>query len=111
MNVIVNIKSLKSTRILKAEYLTRMCSEYNLYTRGSNSDYQHLMSKLSVNDEILTDELLLDLASDIYNHSDIEELMNKYDCDEDFILYLILQKIIAASLTYFNINSTYDKQC
>ena len=66
----------KETRSMSATKLRSVCIEHNWYTCGTNAEYGRLFDKLT--DECgfpvhLTTEKLVEIAEDIWDHSEITE--------------------------------------
>lgn len=71
-----------TTRWITAEGLRRLCIKNNWYTKGTNKDYEYLLTQLVWNfnhapNKGEQDNCLVDIAFDIVNHS------NTGGCAED----------------------------
>lgn len=56
-------------RVIGMDALRHFCYNYNLYTRGNNGDFSHMLLTASGIDNLTTEDIL-DIASDILYHSD-----------------------------------------
>ena len=68
-------------RTLHADDLRSLCIRKNWYTNGTNEEYWNLFRRLSENymSAEMTTEKLVEIATDIYNHSD------EADCTDGFM--------------------------
>lgn len=60
------------TRILDRTKVYYHCNEHEYYTRGNNADYSKM---LDMCDSEATDELILKVARDIWEHSDMDDFL------------------------------------
>lgn len=60
--------------------LRALCIRKDWYTRGNIKQYDNLFEMIT--DKNITDNLLLKVANDIFEHSDIERFMNEYSCSD-----------------------------
>lgn len=56
-------------RRIEMEGLKHFCCDYNLYTKGNNGDFSHMLLTASGIDNLTTEDIS-DIASDILYHSD-----------------------------------------
>lgn len=87
----------KETRTMSASKLRALCIQRNWYTRGTNEEYSRLFDKL--NDccgcpEHLTTEKLVEIAEDIWDHSNIT----------DYTIETVLFELARNCYTYFDID-------
>ena len=84
------------TRTLSASKLRSICIQHDWYTCGTNEEYGRLFDKLTdccgcpVH---LTTEKLVEIADDIWDHSDIT----------DYTIETVLFELARACYTYFDI--------
>ncbi len=86
----------KETRSMSATKLRSVCIEHNWYTCGTNKEYSRLFDRL--NDccgcpEHLTTEKLVEIAEDIWNHSEITE----------YTIETVLSELARNCYTYFDV--------
>ena len=72
----------KETRKMTAYDLRRVCIEYNLFTRGTNEEYEKFLAMADV--ENITTNDLMNMAKEIEEHSVITDGV----CTED-IMYIL----------------------
>lgn len=72
----------KETRIMSALALRKVCIEYNLFTRGTNEEYEKFLAMADV--ENVTTNDLVNMAKEIEKHSVIMDGV----CTED-IMYIL----------------------
>ena len=83
------------TRTLSASKLRAICIEHDWYTRGTNEEYGRLFDKLTDCcgcPEHLTTEKLVEIAEDIWEHSEIT----------DYTIETVLFALARACFTYFD---------
>ena len=78
-----------------------ICIRENYYTRGNNTDYSHLLDDLCDFRKDLTMDDLEEIAANILNHSDVDNICDKYDCEKDEIFGIVLFEIINECCTVF----------
>lgn len=71
-----------------------LCIQDNLYTEGSNEEYSHLLNTLCKDDVDQTLDSLGVIAEDLIKHSDLENLLNQFGCDEEELLQSIMWELI-----------------
>ena len=64
--------NIKETRTIRHEKVRTMCIQNDLYTCGTNEEYAYLLFTLCDNSEETTTEKLLEIATDIKNHSNTD---------------------------------------
>ena len=85
----------------------QMCIQHSFYTCGDNEDYEELFFFVEHYRPTLQNLILA--AQDIYEHSDIEELMRKYGGDEKEIFEEILFLLNTTILTTYQANETQER--
>ena len=83
------------TRTLSDSKLRSICIKNNWYTRGTNEEYSRLFDRLTDCcgcPENLTTEKLVEIAEDIWDHSEIT----------DYTIETILFELARACYTYFD---------
>lgn len=78
---------LVETRKLEVGKVRVMCIRNNYYTFGTNEDYDKMFCKCENNN-------ILEIASDILEHSDKERLMHQSGCSEREVLENICFQLI-----------------
>lgn len=63
----------KETRRITARALRQLCIDNDWYTAGDNDEYGHLLYDLANDKENLTTADIIAIATDIMEHSDMEE--------------------------------------
>ena len=92
---------------LDAMELRDICVKGRYYTRGTNSEYCHLFSKvLDMDGDIkdLTEEDMYEIAEDIVEHSDIDRIRDETGLRRDDILAEVIYEIYRKSVRYVVIN-------
>lgn len=83
-------------RYISAGKVRNICIENGYYTRGDNEAYSKMLDSINVKDEF-NDEKLKSVAVDIYNHSDIENMMLLYGIDELEVMEHIVYTLVNGS--------------
>lgn len=67
-------------RTLHADELRNLCIRKNWYTHGTNQEYYNLFRLLThdFHSAEMTTEKLVEIATDIYNHSDADDCTDGY---------------------------------
>ena len=94
--------TIKETRKLSMSELRMVCVENRYYTRGNNYDYDNLLGMVedeNYETKELTSDLVLALALDIAEHSEIEEMMLISGADYEECIAYICFNIIDKSYT------------
>ena len=84
------------TRTMSASKLRALCIKHDWYTCGDNEEYSRLFDRLTDCcgfPENLTTEKLVEIAVDIWEHSDIT----------DYTIETVLFELARACFTYFDI--------
>ena len=91
--------TITTTRKLYWDDLRSLCIAMNWYTHGTNADYEGLFDL--IHHKEITDDLLTDIAVNIFEHSDIEDMkyVNGYAIKTDadiieFIATWVMTKVI-----------------
>ena len=96
----------KETRKWSKTSVQRMCVFNNFYTCGDNEEYYELLFFVEHYKPTLQNLILA--AQDIYEHSDIENLMERYNEDEKAIFENILFNLEDCVVTTFEANETLE---
>ena len=72
-------------RNLDYSRVLEMCVHYQYYTRGDISSYNNMLNMCKLKSDA-TDSVIISIAKDIYNHTDIQKIMHEYGCDEKEVL-------------------------
>jgi len=70
------------TRKLDRDKIRAHCIEHGYYTCGNNREYSHMFDMADV---ATTDEDIIAVAKDIWNHSDMQEFLASGGEFEDFL--------------------------
>lgn len=82
---------MKITRMTSRQNIWQMCVNHQFYTRGDISAYDAMLNGVPDYDE-LTDDKLVDIATDIYYHSERgTDLYSKEEVLEN-IIYIIVNE-------------------
>lgn len=89
---------LQETRRIDTDKVRAMCIRNNYYTNGTNEDYNKMFQMCGLNFGVLA------IASDIFEHSNKERLMQESGCGKKDILENICFELINdCSFTYVSI--------
>ena len=66
-----NMKQYKEIRKIRASALRQLCIDRDWYTTGDNDEYGHLLYDLADNKENLSTADIIEIATDIMEHSDL----------------------------------------
>ncbi len=91
----MKIRDFKVQRLLDTTTLRKVCVENDYYTRGTSEEYDNLF-KIIWDNKIVTDEQLIKVAEDIYNHSNIEKKMREYGCSDREVMDSIMFNLVNA---------------
>lgn len=83
-------------RRVSAENLRALCINMNWYTRGTCSDYDHLLIDMAHSKDNLTTADIIEIAEDIAAHSNLDDV-----CPEDDIIASIAYEVASISTTFF----------
>ena len=64
---------MKITSFLSRDDVRNMCIKHNLYTCGNSEEYTKLLDRCDVENIMSKMDVLESIATDIFNHSDIEQ--------------------------------------
>ena len=94
----MKVKSVVVRNYLETSKLRQVCVDNDYYTRGDNYAYDKMFRKLwdVDNPKELTNEKLIDIAQDIFDHSNIERIMRDYGCGEEEVLNSIMFNLVNA---------------
>lgn len=94
----MKVKGVKIYQQLTSTNLRALCVANDYYTRGDNYAYNKLFQKLWTPDEDngLSQERLIDIAQDIFDHSNIERMMRDYGCGEEEVMNGIIHNLVNA---------------
>ena len=83
----------KTTRIIRHNRVRQMCINLDLYTKGDNSKYEHMLYVLCsrIDADI---EHYEKIAQDILDHSDWQKVAEKYGEDYNGLMELLLSELI-----------------
>lgn len=77
---------MKIIRTINRTQVYRHCNKYNYYTEGNNREYSAMLDKCSDYEPIAaTDDEILAIAQDIWEHSDMEEYLASGGDFETFV--------------------------
>lgn len=79
---------LQETRRIDTDKVRALCIRNNYYTNGTNEDYSKMFQKCGLNFGILA------IASDIFEHSNKERLMQESGCSKKEVLENICFELI-----------------
>lgn len=68
-----NVKEYREIRKISANALRQLCVEKDWYTCGDNDEYGHLLFDLAGHKENLSTADIMEIASDIMAHSDMDD--------------------------------------
>lgn len=84
---------MKIKRIAYADKVRQMCIDNNYYTRGDVDAYTKMLDfvyhHLDANNEVQ----MIEVAQNIFNHSDINQKMLEYGCSEREVLSSIIYNL------------------
>lgn len=83
----------KTTRVIRHNKVRQMCIELNLYTKGDNASYKHMLYVLCVRKNADIDHYE-DIVKDILDHSDWQKVAEKYGEDYNGLMEILMSKII-----------------
>ena len=63
----------REIRKIHADSLSNLCIAKNLYTRGNNEEYGHLLYDMAEGKENITTDDIVEIAQDITEHSDTDQ--------------------------------------
>lgn len=77
--------------------LRTLCINKEWYTKGDIKEYDAMFDKLH---EDMTDDEVLDICKDIYDHSDVEQTANTYGVSYDEIFDNIVYEVFGIVHTF-----------
>lgn len=80
-------------RIITAQAVRSLCIKQNYYTHGTTEEFGDMLDFVD-GVELDDESLILEIASDIFNHSDIDAWMYEYGCDKTELLESICYNLI-----------------
>ncbi len=81
--------------------IRNMCREFRYYTCGDNVEFGRMLSFVSSVKP--TDANMITVANDIFDHSDVEGLMQIYHCSEDDVFVGIMNEIDKRVLRMYHV--------
>ena len=81
---------MKVTRKCFADKVRQMCINHNYYTQGDCLAYDRLLQFVDKDLDANNEVQMTEVAQNIYNHSNINKMMEEYNCTEEDILVGIL---------------------
>ena len=88
------------TRRLDRDIVRDLCIKHDYYTMGDVREYDRLLDMIPLEP---TDEDFIDIAKDIYRHTDIDRICGTYSCDETEAMASILFELYNASWTHVDV--------
>lgn len=83
----------REVRRIYAEELRNLCVEKGWYTRGTGSEYCHLLNDLAHEKENITTDDIVEIAKDILEHSDTDQELTSVCFDVARIAETMFEKI------------------
>lgn len=95
-------KKVNVTRKLFYDDVREVCIQNEYYTRGTVEEYSAMFDMIRSFSTIDDTQLFL-IAQDIYNHSNIERIMNEGGVDECGVMESILFNLTEATHTFYTV--------
>lgn len=95
-------KKVNVTRKLFWDDVRQVCIQNQYYTRGTNEEYLDLFNIVR-SFSTVDDTQLFIVAQDIYNHSDVERIMNGGGVDECGVMESILFNLTEVTHTFYEV--------
>lgn len=95
-------KKVNVTRKLFWDDVRQVCIQNQYYTRGTNEEYMDLFNIIR-SFSTVDDTQLFIVAQDIYNHSDVERIMNEGGVDECGVMESILFNLTEVTHTFYEV--------
>lgn len=92
-----------SHRYISGDDVRCVCIKNNYYTCGDCEDYANMLS-IAYNAKEATDEIIEQLAIDIFNHSNVDELERLYGCDDLDLLSSIMYNLLDVCTNTVQVN-------
>lgn len=89
----------RERRTISADKIIRICVSHEWYTMGTSEEYDQMLSSAS-SKENLTTEDIVEIATDILEHSDSERIMSEYGMDYDDVLQSVMFEIANAATVF-----------
>ena len=77
----IGIRTTNTRKEISRSDLRALCINQEYYTRGDYETYEELLNY--VDGRNITDNDIIAIADNIYDHSDVERIMNEYGCSSD----------------------------
>jgi len=77
----IGIRTTKTCKAIDRDGLRGLCIAHQYYTRGGCEAYEELLNYVVGRN--ITDTDIIAIADNIYDHSDIERIMEEYGCSSD----------------------------
>lgn len=77
----IGIRTTNTRKSINRDDLRNLCIRQEYYTRGDCEAYEELLSY--VDGRNITDNDIIAIADNIYDHSDIDRIMEEYGCSSD----------------------------
>lgn len=69
-----------------------LCIKNDWYTEGSNESYEAMLDMVRLSSKNPSDDMVIVIAENIAEHSDIERFCNRYGCDfNEFVDNIVFQ--------------------
>ena len=95
-------KKVNVTRKLFWDDVRQVCIQNQYYTRGTNEEYLDLFNIIR-SFSTVDDTQLFIVAQDIYNHSDVDRIMNEGGVDECGVMESILFNLTEVTHTFYEV--------
>ncbi len=95
-------KKVNVTRKLFWDDVRQVCIQNQYYTRGTNEEYMDLFNIIR-SFSTVDDTQLFIVAQDIYNHSNVERIMNEGGVDECGVMESILFNLTEVTHTFYEV--------
>lgn len=89
----------RERRTISADKIIGICIRQEWYTMGTNEDYEQMLSTASSKENLTTDDIV-EIATDILEHSDSERIMSCYGMDYDDVLQSVMFEIANAATVF-----------
>lgn len=89
----------RERRTISADKIIGICIRQEWYTMGTNEEYEQMLSTASGKENLMTDDIV-EIATDILEHSDSERIMSSYGMDYDDVLKSVMFEIANAATVF-----------
>ena len=89
----------KEIRRISADKIIGICIRQDWYTRGTNEEYERMLSTASEKENLSTEDIV-EIATDILEHSDSDRIMSSYGMGYDEILESVMFEIANAAVVF-----------